>query len=144
MKEEYALPDTPQWGGPELSRAGGALGDAVGEPVAHVVHEQVGEQVYRPVLQDRAEQRRCSLHLRRMTQRASYRAEHGPAPDRAGAWVGIWCRGVREPHQECELHPVRQNMERVVEGLVDFVVSAHAGHVIRLRLFGAVAGRILL
>src|SRR5262249_32843316 len=81
---------------------------------------------HRPVLQDCAEQHRRSLHRRRMTQRTAYRVEHSPAPDRAGAWLGIGCRGVGEPHQELELHPVRQNMQRVLEGLVDLVICRHA------------------
>ena len=47
MKEEDALPDAPEWGGPELVGAGGALGNAVGKAYAHVVDEKVREEIYR-------------------------------------------------------------------------------------------------
>src|SRR5262249_336120 len=144
MKEEYAQSNTPQWGGAELKRASRALRNAVAEPVAHVVQKQVGEQVHRPVLQDRPEQYRRCLHWGRMTEGTTYLVEQTPAVLCAGARVGIGLRGVREAHHELELHPVRQDVERVFERLVDLVVSAHAGHVIRLRLLRAVAIWILL
>src|SRR6516164_5193939 len=125
MKEEYALSNTPQWGGAELKRASRALRNTVAEPVAHVVQKQVGEQVHRPVLQDRTEQCRRCLHRGRMTQRTTYLVEHVPAMRCAAARLGIGRRGVREAHHELELHPVRQDVERVSEKLVDTLVNAH-------------------
>src|SRR6516164_7355275 len=144
MKEEYALSNTPQWGGAELKRASRALRNTVAEPVAHVVQKQVGEQVHRPVLQDRTEQCRCCLHRGRMTQRTTYLVELDLTVLCAHARVAIGLRGVREAHHELELHPVHQDVERVFERLVDTVVSAHAGHVIRLWLLRAIASWILL
>ena len=67
MKKEYALANTPQRSRAKFSRPSCALSDTVSEAVAHVVHEQVGEKIHRPVLQDRAVQCWCGLHLRCMT-----------------------------------------------------------------------------
>ena len=46
VEEEDALPDAPKRGGPELVRAGGALGNAVGQALAHVVNKEVGKKVH--------------------------------------------------------------------------------------------------
>src|SRR5262249_39516414 len=69
------------------------------------------------------------------------------ALDCAGAWQRIRLRAVGEPHQECELHPVCEDVKRVVEALVcrrTLVVRLHACDVIWFRLSRTVTIWILL
>lgn len=46
VKQEDALPDTPERGGPELIGAGAALRDPVRQAAPHVMNEEVGEEVH--------------------------------------------------------------------------------------------------
>src|ERR1700680_4238651 len=47
MKEEDALPESPEGGGPKLPRRGLALTNPVGESLPHVVKRKVGVQICR-------------------------------------------------------------------------------------------------
>jgi hypothetical protein len=58
--------------------------------------------------------------------------------------MGIRLRRIGEPHQQRELYPVGEDMKRVVEGLVGFVVVVRRGNVVDLGLCWPIAVRILL
>ena len=79
-----------------------------------------------------------------MAQGATDVAEDFAARDCTFARVRIGLWGVGKPHQELELHPVRKNVQRVGEALVELVVHIHTRHVNWLRFIRAVAIRILL
>ena len=99
MEEEDPLADTPERRGAKFPASSQALRHALGESIAHVMYEQVREEIDWPVLQHRADQGRCRLHCRRMTQRAADRAEKLPTPHRAGTGIWIRLRSIGKAHQ---------------------------------------------
>src|SRR5215471_2212383 len=142
MQEEYSLTDAPKRRRAELTWTSLALADPVGEPCAHVMQQQVGKQIDGPVLQYRAKQNRRSLHCWRVAQRTPDATKNVLAMSRASARSGVRLRAIGKPHQQSELHPVREDVKRIVEGLINFVVLVHSRHIIWLRLLWTIAVRI--
>src|SRR5215813_6805063 len=138
MQKENTLADSPERRGAEHIRPGGALDDIVSQVSPHVVNQQVGVKIDRLVAQGVALDDRRSSHLRSVACDAT----HG------GKEVSATLRSVRErrrlgaveePHEEHEFHPVRQQVDRIVEGLVIEIVRINAGNVVRVRLLRAIA-----
>src|SRR5262249_61311274 len=97
----------------------------------------------RAVLQNRAEHDRSGLHLRGMAKSAPDGLKYGPAPPgaRTGIRVGRW--PVREAHHHLELHPIRQDVERIVKRLVFGVIYSGSDDIGRDRFVRALAVRVL-
>src|SRR4029077_18365517 len=144
VQEEQALPDAPEWLTAELVRSRRALDDVVGKARTHVMHEQIRKEVHRPVFQHRTDHGRRGLHLRRVAQVTTGAAEELSASLRAGARRGIRFRCIHEAHHDLELHPIRQDVLRIVEPLIAAIVCRRAGDIVRRRLTRPVAIRILL
>src|SRR5215510_11838715 len=143
VQEEDTLTDSPERSGPELVGTSLALDDVVCEVCAHVVQHQVRKQFDRPVLQNRAEHDRRRLHLRRMAQSAADALKDDSASLGARARMRVGRRPVSEAHHELELHPIGQDVERIVKAFVLGIIFLHADGVIRFRLLRTLAARIL-
>ena len=118
VQEEQALPDAPEWLTAELVRSRRALDDVVGKACTHVMHEQIRKEVHRPVFQHRTDHGRRGLHLRCVAQITTGAAEDLSASLRAGARRGFRLRCIHEAHHDLELHPIRQDVLRIVEPLI--------------------------
>src|SRR5215813_11420334 len=143
VQEEDTLADSPERSGPELVGTGLTLDDVVREFCAHVVQHQVRKQFDRPVLQNRAEHDRRRLHLWCMAQSASNALKDNSSPLGALARIWVWRRSVGEAHQELELHPIGQDVERIAKSFVLGIIFLRADGVIRFRLLRALAAGIL-
>src|SRR5262249_28631633 len=143
VQEEDTLTDSPERSGPELVGTSLALIDVVREVCAHVVQHQVRKQSDWPVLQNRTVHDRRRLHLWRMAQSASDALKDNSASLGARARIRVGRRTVSEAHHELELHPIGQDVERIVKPFVIGIIFLHADGVIRFRLLRALAAGIL-
>src|SRR5262249_3074716 len=143
VQEEDTLTDSPERSGPELVGTSLALIDVVREVCAHVVQHQVRKQSDWPVLQNRTVHDRRRLHLWRMAQSASDALKDDSASLGARARTRIGRRPVSEAHHELELHPIGQDVERIVKRLVVVIIIISARDVIRFRLIWTLAARVL-
>src|SRR6267378_2159564 len=79
-----------------------------------------------------------------MAESAADVVEYGFAPDGARTWVGVRLRGVDESHHQLEHHPIRHDVQGIVEALILMIIGIRAGYVVGERLGVAVAIGVLL
>ena len=80
-----------------------------------------------------------------MAEAASDVVEYDSATLRAGAWMRVWLRRIYESHQELKLHPVSQDMLRIVKALIGWgadIIRLRAGDIVRLGLLRPSACRV--
>ena len=142
VEEEDPLTNSPEWRGSEFVWARLALDDFVCQLRAHVMNEQIRVQIDRSILQNRAVHDRGGLHLGGVAQGASDIRKDRFAPLGTLTWTRIRCGAVREPHHDLKVHPVRQDVQRIVKPLVPSVVRVGARNVVRCGLAWPLAGRV--
>src|SRR5262249_52519205 len=137
VQEEYSLSHSPERGSTELLWSRLNLNDVIREVRSHIMEHKIRKQGDRPVLKNRAEHHRSSLHLRCVAERAANAFEDNTAPLSASARMRIRGWPIGESHQELKLIPVRQDVQRVIESKVTRVIARGANYIVGLRFFGA-------
>src|SRR5947207_2121254 len=78
-----------------------------------------------------------------MAQGASDLVKDNSTPFGAFAGVGVWRRTIGKSHHHLELHPVGENVHRILICLISCVVGIGAGYIVGRRFFRALASGIL-